>query len=128
MSAGPARWMMGCLGALVFSVLALGAGGAWLGGYLPVQPFSSAKWKDPANDGVRISMIDALVHTHRLKGMHRDEVIELLGPVPDTGYFQEWDAVYRLGIQRGFIRLDSEWLVLRFGPDDRVTEWAIVRD
>ena len=122
------RWKLGCLGVLALAVAALGIGGAWEFGYLPVQPFSSSKWKEPANEGVRLSMVDALVRTHRLNGMHRDEVIDLLGPPPDTDYFRDWDAVYWLGPERGLMRIDSEWLVLKFGPDDRVTEWAIVRD
>lgn len=113
---------------LLLSVVALGAGGAWLCGYLPVQPFSSVKWKSAANDGVRLSMVDALVRTHRLEGMRRDEVTDLLGPAPDTDYFRDWDAVYWMGPERGWLRLDSEWLVVRFGPDDRVAAWAIVSD
>ena len=128
MRPGRPRLILGCLGAILVGVFALGIGGAWVCGYLPVQPFSSPNWKEPASEGVRLSMVDALVRTHRLEGMHRDEIVDLLGPPPDSDYFREWDAVYWLGPERGWIRIDSEWLVLRFGADDRVTEWAIVRD
>jgi hypothetical protein len=116
--------------ALAAGALALGlaAGAAYLTGYLPVRAFSSAEWKSPAADGVRLSMLDPLLWTHRLRGMSREQVLALLGPPDPTGYFREWDYVYWLGDERGLFRIDSEWLVLRFGKDDRVSEWAVVRD
>jgi hypothetical protein len=36
--------------------------------------------------------------------------------------------VYWLGPERGFIRIDSEWLVLRLDQSDIVREVRIVRD
>ena len=73
-------------------------------------------------------MIDPLLWTHELRGMHRTEIDRLLGRPPETGYFSDWDYVYRLGMERGLFSINSEWLVLRFGADQRVSEWAVVSD
>jgi hypothetical protein len=101
---------------------------AWAYGYLPVRMFDSALWKGGEDEGVRLSMIDAMLLTHELRGLSRGEVDALLGPPTDTDYFSSWDLVYWLGPERGFLGIDSEWLVIRFGKDDRVFEWAVVRD
>ena len=58
----------------------------------------------------------------------RAEIESLLGPADETSYFRRWDFVYWLGPERGFIRIDSEWLVLRFDAEDRVSEFRLVRD
>lgn len=52
----------------------------------------------------------------------------LLGPPTSAGYFEEWDLVYWRGPERGLMRVDSEWLVLDLGPDDRVRDLRILRD
>ncbi|HMG47450.1 MAG TPA: outer membrane protein assembly factor BamE [Allosphingosinicella sp.] len=117
------------LGIVATMALALTATCAWHSGYLPVRPFDSAAWKQPADpDRTRIEMIDALLWTRDLHGMSRAEVERLLGRPPASLYFTDWDYVYRLGMERGLFSIDSEWLVLRFGRDDRVSEWALVRD
>ena len=52
-----------------------------------------------------------------------------LWPEPDkTEYFKEWDLVYWLGPERGFISIDSEWLVFRFDGQKKVTDYKIMRD
>jgi hypothetical protein len=63
-----------------------------------------------------------------LQGKTRRQVIELLGKPSDDGYFRDWHLVYWIGPERGFMSIDSEWLVLRLGRDDRVVECRIVRD
>jgi hypothetical protein len=73
-------------------------------------------------------MADRLIAYDTLLGKTRAEVVELLGEPPPTGYFSNWDLVYWLGPERGFIRIDSEWLVLRLGADGRVADNRIVRD
>ena len=52
----------------------------------------------------------------------------MLGEPPHTGYFKDWDLVYWLGRERGFISIDSEWLVVRLDPKGWVREYRIVRD
>jgi outer membrane protein assembly factor BamE (lipoprotein component of BamABCDE complex) len=73
-------------------------------------------------------MADGLLLTNRLLGMTREQVVALLGPPPATNYFSEWDLVYQLGLQRSFIAIDSEWLVIRLGSNGRVQEARIVVD
>jgi hypothetical protein len=94
--------------------------------------FDSQQWKAPqAADPLwpdRLRMVDDLITTVPLVGLSKDRVTELLGEGDKTNYWNDWDAVYWLGPERGLFRIDSEWLVFRFSPDDRVTEYRIVTD
>ncbi len=60
--------------------------------------------------------------------MTREQVSAIIGEPDKTGYFKNWDMVYWLGPERGFISIDSEWLVFRLDELKRVTNYAIVRD
>lgn len=73
-------------------------------------------------------MADQLIAHGTLEGRTRSEIVDLLGEPPPTGYFREWDLVYWLGPERGFISIDSEWLVIRFDENDRVADHKIARD
>lgn len=77
---------------------------------------------------LRHRMADWMVLSRTWIGRTRAEVVARLGEPPPTGYFTEWSLVYRLGFERGFFPLDSEWLVLAVGPDGRVVEARVVRD
>jgi hypothetical protein len=95
--------------------------------------FDSAVWKESLakndrNFSVRQKMVDDLLRRLPLLGMKHDQVIDLLGIPPDYGYFRDYDLVYWLGDERGFISIDSEWLVIRFDADDRVSEARLVTD
>jgi hypothetical protein len=92
--------------------------------------FDSAAWKAENGDaaqGVRVHMVDDLLARHKLVGMSRAQVEELLGVPPDTPYFREYDYVYWLGPERGFISIDSEWLVVKT-KDGIVVTATIVTD
>lgn len=56
----------------------------------------------------RLELADELIATDRLDGLTREQVVTLLGPDCDCSYFSEWDLVYWLGPERGFMGLDSE--------------------
>jgi hypothetical protein len=95
--------------------------------------FESAAWKEKALDGdarwpTRLRMVDDLLEGGVLAAAKRNEVINLLGPPDDTSYFREWSMVYWLGPERGVVRIDSEWLVLRFDESNTVTEVRLERD
>lgn len=77
---------------------------------------------------VRIRMVDDLLRRHSFKGMTREQVIAIIGEPDKTEYFKNWDMVYWLGPERGFISIDSEWLVLRMDSRKRVLEVSVVRD
>ena len=91
-------------------------------------PFDSAKWKAGQENDIRIRMVDSLLHNYELRGKTRAEILALLGKPDNTGYFREYDLVYRLGAERGFISIDSEWLVFRLDTNDTVKECTIARD
>lgn len=96
-------------------------------------PFDSARWKARALDGdlqwpTRLRMIDDLLRRQRLVGADRATVERLLGPPDDTPYFKDWSMVYWLGPERGHIRIDSEWLVIRLDDKGVVSEAKIARD
>lgn len=96
----------------------------------PGRDFDPILWSDTAQieSGVRLGMADRLLSDGVLVGRTRAEVVAMLGEPPPTGYFAEWDLVYWLGPERGYISIDSEWLVARLGSDGRVTEARLVRD
>lgn len=98
--------------------------------WFPGQAFDPIAWQDEAlvQQGARLAMADRLVARRSLTGKSRDEVVKLLGEPPPTEYFADWDLVYWLGRERGFMSIDSEWLVIKFGPDGRVADYRIVRD
>ncbi len=95
--------------------------------------FDAAAWRaglaaSGETNPIRLRMVDDLLRRHRLVGLTHGELIALLGTPPDTAYFREYQVVYWLGPERGFMSIDSEWLAVRFGPDDRVAEARVVRD
>jgi hypothetical protein len=97
------------------------------------RAFDPAAWR--ANAGretdwpARLEMVDDLLRRHELRGLARDSVLRLLGPGDgDKGPSERSDLVYWLGPERGLIRIDSERLIISFGPDGRVSETRLVRD
>ncbi|MEZ6186708.1 MAG: outer membrane protein assembly factor BamE [Planctomycetota bacterium] len=92
------------------------------------RPFDRETWLRPAGPHDRLRQIDDLVD-HRLRaGMSRADVTWLLGPPTRTTRFSGWDLVYYLGLERSPFGVDSEWLVARFDPSGRLSEFAIARD
>ena len=94
--------------------------------------FDSRSWIENGGQNsdwpARLRMVDDLLETHELQGLSRAELESLLGPADETGYFRKWDLVYWLGPERGWIRIDSEWLVLRLDGKGRVSEYQLARD
>jgi outer membrane protein assembly factor BamE (lipoprotein component of BamABCDE complex) len=92
--------------------------------------FDPVLWNDKTEveRGIRLAMADRIVARRMLSGKTRAEVIAMLGEPRKTDYFSDWDLVYWLGRERGFISIDSEWLVVRFDANKRVLEYRIVRD
>ena len=98
--------------------------------WFPGQAFDPTAWQDEGQvqQGIRLGMADRLIARGTLKTMTRTEVVKLLGEPPKTDYFRDWDLVYWLDPERGFMSIDSEWLVLRLDADERVVDCGIVRD
>ena len=128
-NAPSARKALGCLAAVCVALLLGWVGGAFFTGYLPIRLFDSVDWK-AANywDGTRVEMIEHLQWSQKLDGLSEDEVIALLGPETDTNYFSEHDMVYALGPERGWLSIDSEWLVIDFDRNGVIASYQVVTD
>ncbi len=107
------------------------------------QAFDAKTWREEESTKhdvlwpPRLCMIDDLMASRRLIGMTLDQVIDLLGPPADKSFpygAVDCDIHYYLGPERGFLRVDSEWLFLKFerdnllAPDDKVVRQWIYRD
>lgn len=114
---------------LILAILLLGALVAlrlWPHG----RSFDSVAWKDQqmVSQGIRLKMADDLISRKFLQGRTKTEAVKILGEPLRTSYFRDWDMVYWLGPERGFISIDSEWLVIRLDAHDRVIESRILKD
>ncbi len=99
--------------------------------------FDPLSWQAAARgrSQARILQVDDLLASGALERRPRAAVLDLLGPDDGehgtrwgSGYFTDWDLVYWLGNERGWLSIDSEWLVLRFDATGTVSELRIVRD
>lgn len=93
-------------------------------------PFDRSRWDVVTDwrDTTRHRMADGLLESGSLIGKSRAEIVTLLGEPPPTSYFDEFDLVYELGPERGFLGIDSEWLVMRMGATRTVSEARLVTD
>jgi hypothetical protein len=98
--------------------------------HLHRRPFNGAAWKGETTltNDVRIRMVDDLLRRHSFRGMTREQLTAIVGEPDKTEYFKDWDLVYWLGPERGFMSIDSEWLVFRLDSQKKVTDYRIVRD
>ncbi|MED0853170.1 hypothetical protein P4T44_00740 [Bacillus pseudomycoides] len=89
--------------------------------------FQTDRWlKDERK---RVYMIDDLLTKHKLVGKPKKEIVQLLGKPTETRRFEEMNqTIYYLGDERGFIPIDSEWLILQFDNDDKVVEHRLYKD
>ncbi len=94
------------------------------------QRFDAPAWRlDQGQDRkwpTRLAMATDLVKSRILMGKTKGEILELLGPETETANWKDWGIVYWLGPERGFMGIDSEWLVVRYGSDGRAREVRIV--
>jgi hypothetical protein len=96
------------------------------------KDFDSLSWttsltNDDSNP-IRLTMVDSLLKKYKLSGMARTDLDALLGIPPKTDYFKDYDYVYWLGPERGFMSIDSEWLAIKFDTQGKVSEAKILRD
>lgn len=108
------------------------AGVFWHYTYGPTA-FDPVAWRqgEPSEfspDARRLRMADGLVQSKVLVGKPKAEVLAMLGAPSQTDKFKEYDLVYWLGAERGFITIDSEWMVLKCTETGIVKEARIVRD
>ncbi len=99
--------------------------------YFSGRAFDAERWqenKSHLGTKVRLGMADRIVARKTLKGKTRTQVTDMLGKPPTTDYFSDWDLVYWLGPERGFLGIDSEWLVVKLDRNGIVDDYKIVRD
>jgi len=94
--------------------------------------FDAERWRrEPAtldHSSVRLRMVDDLLDQSILTGLARKEVIHLLGNPERTDYFSDWDLVYVLGPECGFISVDYEWLLIRLDESGHVFDATTATD
>jgi hypothetical protein len=116
-----ARWLSFGSGAASVWVLLL-ALFLWptLSERLSRRSFDAAAWRADSDGGrgVRQRMVDDLLSSGRLDGLTRAQVLDLLGPPDSSG---AGSLEYVTGDERGFVRIDSEILVVEVGRDATVT-------
>lgn len=120
----------GCFAIVLAALVAIAILYGFETGYLPERRFNAATWRNDLNGDrdARVHMVDSLIASGRLDGLTRPEVISLLGPPCDCGYFSDWDLVYRLGMERDLLSIDSEWLVIRMDRNGRIARYELARD
>src|SRR5262245_27419210 len=120
----------GVLIGFAIAALPIVALGLWLTWKARGTEFDAAKWKNEKliREGVRLKMADRIMARSALTGKTRSEVIAILGQPPEPWCFRDLDLVYCLAPERGWMSVDSEWLVLRFDANDRVSQYRMVRD
>jgi hypothetical protein len=94
-------------------------------------PFDRAAWNAEAegiDDFRRHRMADWLLKRQRLVGLSRAEIVSMLGEPTKTSHFREYDLVYVLGNERGWMSIDSEWLLMRLDGTGRVSMAELGRD
>lgn len=111
---------------LVLAFVGLAARRTWY----PGRAFDRQTWlnDDQGTQGARLKMADRMVARRALLGRTRTDVVAMLGKPAASANLTDWDLVYRLGPERGFISLNDEWLVLRLDDQERIIEARIVRD
>jgi outer membrane protein assembly factor BamE (lipoprotein component of BamABCDE complex) len=89
--------------------------------------FTKEKWLSQNEN--RIYLVDDMMHEFNLVGKSKTEVINFLGEPTDTEYFKTPDnVVYYLGPERGPFSIDSEWLVIIFDKNNKVTKYKVTTD
>ena len=88
--------------------------------------FDGRLWKlvGPQDDD-RLTMADDLIENGKLDGLTRARVRRMLGEPSDPGRFQPGALAYRLGLERTYMPVDFEWLVICFDDQDKVTRYWI---
>jgi hypothetical protein len=119
--------------AFAITIVAMWRAYQWLeSGGVSRIPFNSATWiSTPAtfdHNSVRQRMVDDLLRSKALNGLTRLEVTALLGPPDKTIYFAGNDFVYMVGRERGFIEIDSEWLIIKLDAAGKVGKARLATD
>jgi hypothetical protein len=91
--------------------------------------FDRKQWRlaTPDEDD-RLAMAEDLMARGKLDGMPKARVIKLLGEGGATDRFPGGHLAYRLGLERDYMPVDYEWLVIRFDANDKVERYWIAKE
>ena len=91
--------------------------------------FDGRLWKlvGPQDDD-RLAMADDLIERKKLDGLTRARVRKMLGEPTDAARFQPGAFAYRLGLERTYMPVDFEWLVICFDDQGKVSRYWIATD
>jgi hypothetical protein len=135
-SATPARYWIVFVNAVVGAIMAFGiaavvftslvTGGSQIG---PDGGFDRDRWlKADLGTRERADMVEDLLKTHSLRGMHRAEIVALLGPPTLTDKWEGTEMRYVLGPDGSYTPIDNEWLLIELDRQDRVARYEVVPD
>ena len=101
------------------------------------RKFDRQVWMQYEESVARTYMADDLIENKKLIGLTKEEVIELLGEPyyrdPADGSTFPYGAYgsdmhYLLGRSRGFLAIDSEWLMMTFDEDGKIDRCWLYED
>jgi hypothetical protein len=106
--------------------------------YMNQEDFDAALWRnsDEVSEDFmwphKLKMVNSLIESKILDDLSKEEVIKLLG-TPTSDFSPEYthqsnEIYYNLGPERGFIRIDSEWLSITFNKKGKVIKYWLWRD
>ena len=105
--------------------------------YMNQENFDAVVWRnsDEVSEDFmwphKLKMADSLIESKILDGLNKKEVIRLLG-TPTSDFSPEYkiqdEIYYRLGPERGLMRIDSEWLLITFDENEKVKKYWLRRD
>lgn len=91
--------------------------------------FQRRSWKlAPPDADDRLDMAEDLLQRGRLEGLRQAQVEKLLGPPTPTDRFPGAGMAYRLGLERSYMPVDHEWLVIHFDDAGRVSRCWVATD
>ena len=93
------------------------------------RKFDRKQWRLATPDeDARLLMAEDLMARGRLNGMAKARVVKLLGEGGATSQFPGGHLAYRLGLERDYMPVDYEWLVIRFDANDKVERYWIAKE
>lgn len=117
---------------LIFAVFTWPVWGSMIQDYSTRVAFSESDWlagvDGRAANPKRTQMVDSLLQTVDFHGRTKTEVIAILGDPTPADYFSEYDLVYWLGPERGFLSIDDEWLVFTLDNSAKVSDYRVITD
>ncbi|NHJ33117.1 MAG: hypothetical protein FK732_09650 [Asgard group archaeon] len=101
-------------------------------GFIEKQPdypikFNSDDWKRSTSKR-RDCMVEDLLKRHRLEGLSKRKILDLLGEPDRINDFGSWDFAYRLGLENSLFPIDNQWLVIEFSIYDGVERIDFITD